>query len=64
MDEPCGCLAAIILVIVAFAFSFLCTAGLIWLICWAFGLGFSWKITFGIWLVLILARMVFKNSNN
>lgn len=50
----------IIAIVAIFAFSFLCTAGIIWLICWTFGLTFTLKIAFGVWLVLILARSGFE----
>lgn len=49
-----------LLVLVVYAVSFFVTAGILWLICWAFALTFTWKIAIGIWLVLILARSVFQ----
>lgn len=42
------------------AISFLVIAGILWLICWAFSLTFSWKIAFGIWLILLILRWVFS----
>lgn len=33
---------------------FAITAGIVKLICWAFGFTFSWKIAFGFWLILLL----------
>ncbi len=50
-----GLLAAAILGI-----SFLLTAGIFWLICWAFALTFSWKIAFGCWLVVLVLQSIFK----
>lgn len=49
----------VLLVLVMYAVSFFVTTGIIWCICWAFSLTFTWKIAFGIWLVLILAQSVF-----
>lgn len=41
--------------------TYLVVAGIFWLICWAFGLAcFSWKIAFGIWLVLLLWELWIK----
>lgn len=40
--------------------SFLFNAGIIWLICWAFNLIFSWKAAFGLWLLLLLVSSFFK----
>ena len=42
--------------------SFLFTGGLVYIVCWAFSLTFSWKIVFGIWALLALARTVFKQN--
>lgn len=58
-----GCLFAVLLIIVAVAISFLATAGIIGLICWAFGMAFiGWKICFGIWLILMLIGGAFKSN--
>lgn len=40
--------------------SFLFSSGIIWLICWAFNLIFSWKAAFGLWLLLLLISGFFK----
>ena len=48
----------------AFALSWLLTCGIIKLICLCFGLTFSWLISTGIWLVMILLRSVFGGVNN
>lgn len=37
-------------------FSFGITALLVKGVCWAFGLAFSLKIAFGVWLILLLVR--------
>ena len=44
--------------------SFGCTALLIKCLCWAFGYEFSWKITFGIWILLIIIRDTFKRCGS
>ena len=52
----------LIAIVVAFvAASFFISAGLIWLIAWAFDLIFTWKAAFGMWLILLLVSGVFKS---
>ena len=53
----------IILVILAYAVSWIATYGIIKLITLCFGWTFKWSISTGIWLALILARTVFKPSS-
>lgn len=53
----------ILVLILAFAGSFLITAGIIYLICWVFALTFSWKLAFGIWLVMLLLSATFKSTS-
>ena len=58
-----GCLAvilAIVLVVIAYGFSWLCTCGIIKLITMCFKLKFSWAIATGIWLVMALLKKVFN----
>ena len=57
-------LLTIILLVVAFGFSWIVTCGIIKLITMCFGWQFKWSIATGIWLVMCLARTVFKNSSN
>ena len=57
-------LLTIILLVVAFGFSWIVTCGVIKLITMCFGWQFKWSIATGIWLVMCLARTVFKNSSN
>lgn len=60
MDNILTVLGVIALVSVAVILSFGCTFALVYGICWAFGLTFSWKVAFGIWLVLILINFNIK----
>lgn len=56
-------LAVLIVVLIGLGLvglSFLFSAGIIWLICWAFSLTFTWKAAFGFWLLLLLVSGVFK----
>lgn len=55
-----GCLLAVLLLLITGAVSFLITAGIVWVICWAFGFLFTWKLVIGIWAVLFLLRTVFN----
>ena len=57
-------LLTIIFIVVAFGFSWIVTCGIIKLITMCFGWQFKWSIATGIWLVMCLARTVFKNSSN
>lgn len=53
---------AILLIILALALSFFGTAGLVWLVCWAFGLAWSWKIAIGVWAVICLVSSAVKST--
>ena len=57
-----GIVAAILIWLVAMALSWICTCGVIKLITMCFGWTFSWGIATGIWLIMCLARTVFKSS--
>lgn len=57
-------LLTIIFLVVAFGFSWIVTCGIIKLITMCFGWQFKWSIATGIWLVMCLARTVFKNNSN
>lgn len=57
-----GVVAAILVILAALAFSWICTCGVIKLITFCFGWTFSWKIATGVWLIICLARTVFKSS--
>ena len=54
-----GCLLVIGLVLLVAVLEFFATAGIIYLITLCFGWAFSWKITFGIWLVIALLTTIF-----
>ena len=54
---------AVLLFLLFLAVSFFSTAGILWLINWAFGLNFwSWKVCFGIWLAISLLEGIFTTS--
>ena len=57
-----GCLIALLIFIVAMVVDFLVTSGLVWLVCFAFGLIFSWKVVIGIWAVVILLQAIFGKN--
>lgn len=58
-----GCLIIALLFLVLAGLEFLATAGIIYLITLCFGLAFSWKITFGIWLIILLLTSIFRGGN-
>lgn len=46
-------------------FSFLLTAGLVWVACWALALAgvvvvWSWKLAFVVWILVMVARALFR----
>jgi len=53
-----------IVVLGLYAISFGITALIFKGICWAFGLIFSWKVAFGIWLIMMLVKGLFDGSKN
>lgn len=60
-----GAIAAILVVLILVAtgtLSWICTCGVIKFVTMCFGWTFSWKIATGIWLVMCLARTVFKST--
>lgn len=60
-----GVVAAILFVVVllaCYALSWICTCGVIKLITICFGWTFSWSVATGAWLVMCLARTVFKSN--
>lgn len=55
--------AIVLLTLIAIlAVSFLCTAGLVWIVCWAFSLMWNWKVAIGIWAALFLISGSLKTT--
>lgn len=50
------------IIVAAFALEFLIITICVKLICWGFGLVFSWKLVIGIWAVLALVSSFFKSN--
>lgn len=58
-------LIPILMVLGAIALSFGIVAGLVYLICLCFAfLTFSWKLAAGVWFVMMLLRMIFKQNKD
>ena len=57
-----GIIATLIILAVFYGISFGITGLIIKGICWAFGFAFSWKLAFGIWLILALVGSVFGGT--
>ena len=53
----------IIVFIALMALSFLFTSGLVWLVCWAFSLTFTWKLAVGVYAVIALLSGIFKSTS-
>lgn len=51
-------------VVGVFALSFVLTSAIIYGICWAFKLVFTWRFAFGIWLILLVMRSVLRSGKN
>lgn len=52
----------VLILAAAYAISWIVTCGIIYLITLCFGWHFSWAIATGIWLIVCLARTVFKST--
>jgi hypothetical protein len=66
-----GCLVYILLMVIAFGFSYLVTAGLIWLIMWGLSaigvvlpIAWSWGLSAVVWLILFLLRSTVRVNVN
>ncbi len=57
-----GIVTTLIIVAICYGISFGITGLIIKGICWAFGFAFSWKLAFGIWLILALIGGVFGGT--
>ena len=55
-------LITILIIAICLAVSFFGTAGLVWVICWAFGLSWNWKIALGVWAALCLISGAVKTT--
>lgn len=54
-----GIIVTLIILAVFYGISFGITGLIIKGICWAFGFAFSWKLAFGVWLILALVGSIF-----
>ncbi len=51
-------------VVLMLALSFALTSAIIYGICWAFKLVFTWRFAFGIWLILLIMRSVLRSDKD
>lgn len=51
-------LSAILTLLIVLGLDFLLFAGLVYLICFCFSIAFTWKLAFGIWLVVELIKLL------
>ena len=54
-----GCLIVLIALVGVAILDFALVAVIVKGVCWAFGFAFSWKIAFGVWLIVLLLHAVF-----
>lgn len=59
-----GCIVAAIVLLMALAFSWFVTCGILYLIALCFGLTFTWPTATGIWLILFLLSCFLTPHNN
>lgn len=64
MDKMIAVAAVIGLVVISYGLSWIITCGVIKLITMCFGWIFKWPVATGIWLIMCLARGIFKNSSS
>lgn len=57
-------LIGFLLVVALLGISYLCIAGLVYLVCLGLGFEWSWLLSLGVWALIILLRQVFKVSSN
>lgn len=57
-----GIIIFLVILAICYGISFGITGLIIKGICWAFGFAFSWKLAFGIWLILALVGSVFGGT--
>lgn len=55
--------AVVVSVIADLAVSFVRTAGLWYLVCWAFGIAWSWKVSVGVWCALTLISSAVQSNS-
>lgn len=54
-------LTVLLMVMVCYGISWIVTCGIFALICWCFGMEFSWLAATGMWLVYILLKNIFSH---
>lgn len=62
LGNMCVCVGVLIVILILLALDFAMCAGIAWLILWCFGIDFSVKIAFGIWLITLLLHLIFKKK--
>lgn len=57
-----GCMLAVLVCILAFGVSWICTCGIVWLVAKCFGFTFSWGIATGVWIIAIFISGLFNGK--
>lgn len=55
-------LASLLLLLIIFSIDFALFSAIIYAICFFLGIVFTWKMSLGIWLVVILFKLCFKDN--
>ena len=56
-------IVAVVMLVGFLALSFVLTSAIIYGICWAFKIVFTWRFAFGIWLILLVMRSVLRGES-
>lgn len=59
-----GIIITLVILAICYGIGFGITGLVIKGICWAFGFAFSWKVAFGIWLIMILVGSIFSGTKH
>lgn len=62
MKKVLAVLLALVIFVIIGLVEFGIVAGFYFVICWAFGLTFTWKIAFGVWVIIIFIHTIVQNS--
>ena len=61
MKKVLAVLLALVIFVIIGLVDFGIIAGFYFAICWAFGLTFTWKIAFGVWVIVVLIHNIVRN---
>jgi len=51
-------LVGILYILIIFAFYIVATIGVVWLLCWSFGIPFAWSYVIGAWALGLMFKLI------